>query len=73
MVIYLTMSAKLATPDLFKIKIFQSKVYNVIISDYDVANKISLRDSNHIVYLVIGTKFGNSSISRKEVIIISIL
>ena len=40
MVIYLTMSAKLATPDFFKIKIFQSKVYNVKISDYDVANKI---------------------------------
>ena len=30
------MSAKKATPDLLKIKIFQSKGYDVIIPDYDV-------------------------------------
>ena len=39
------MSAKIATPDL-KIKVFRKKVYDVIISVYDVTSKISSRDSN---------------------------
>ena len=43
------MSAKLATPDFLKIQIFRNKGYNVIISDYDVTNKILLCDSNYIV------------------------
>ena len=30
------MSAKLATPGLFKINIFLNKCYNVILPDYDV-------------------------------------
>ena len=49
MVTILMMSAKLATPGLLEIKIFQNKGYDVIISDYDVTNKILLRESNYIV------------------------
>ena len=67
------MSAKLATPGLLKIKIFQNKGYDVIIPDYDVTNKILSRDSNYIVDVVMWSKFGNSSISIREVIITSIL
>ena len=67
------MSAKLATPGFLKIKIFQKKSYGVIIPDYDVANNILLRDSNYIVDVVMWPKFGNSSISMRDVIITSIL
>ena len=37
-----------------------------------VTNKILSRDSNYIVDLVMSPKFGNSSISLREVIITSI-
>ena len=47
----LMMSAKLATPALLKIKIFQNKVYDVIIPDYD-GNKKLARDSNYIADVV---------------------
>ena len=52
MVTILMMSAKLATPGLLKIKIFQNKGYDVIIPNHDVTNKILLRDSNYIVDVV---------------------
>ena len=65
--------AKLATRSLLKIQIFQNKGYDFIIPDYDPTNKISLRDSNYIVDAVMKLKFGNSSISMREVIIRSIL
>ena len=48
----LMMSAKLATPGLLKIKIFQNKGYDVIILDYHVSNKILSRDSIYIADLV---------------------
>ena len=67
------MSAKLATPGLLKIKIFQNKCYEVIILDYDVTNKILSFNSNYIVDVVMWPKFGNCSISTREVIITSIL
>ena len=57
MVTILIMSTKLATPSLS--------------FDYDVTNKILSRDSNYIVDVVM--KCGNSSISRREAIITSIL
>ena len=47
------MSAKLATPGLLKIKVFENKGHDVIISVHDAINKILLRDSNYIVDLVI--------------------
>ena len=52
MVTILLMSVKLATPGLLKIKIFQNKGYDVITPDYDVTNKILLRESNYIVDVV---------------------
>ena len=69
----LVMSAKLATPGLLKIKIFWKKGYDVIIYVHDVTNKILSCDSNYIVDVVMWPKFGNSNISMREVIIISIL
>ena len=73
MVTVLMMSAKMATPGLRKIKIFWKKGYDVIISVNDVTNKTLSRDSNYIVDVVMWPKFGNSSISMREVIITSIL
>ena len=69
------MSEKLATPGLLKLEIFWNKGYNVIIIDYDVTNKILLRDSNYIVDVVMWLKFSNSnySVTIREVIIFSIL
>ena len=67
------MSAKMATPVLLKITVFWNKGYDVIISVHEVTNKILSRDSNYIVDLVMWPKFGNSSISMREVIITSIL
>ena len=67
------MSAKMATLGLLKIKVFWNKGYDVIISVHDVTNKILSRDSNYIVDVVMWPKFGNFSISMREVNIISIL
>ena len=40
---------------------------------WDVTNKILSRDSNYIVVVIMWPKFGNSSISMKEVTITTIL
>ena len=73
LVIVLMMSAKMATPGLLKITVFWNKGYDVIISVDDVTNKILSRDSNYIVDVFMWPKFGNSSISMREVITTSIL
>ena len=73
MVTILMMSAKKATPGLLKIKVFWNEGYDVIISLHDVTNKILSCDLNYIVDVVMWPKFGNSSISMKEVIRTSIL
>ena len=67
------MSPKLATLGLLEIKAIWNKGYGVIISLYDVTNKILSRDSSYIVEVVMWPKFGNSSISMREVIITLIL
>ena len=67
------MLAKLATPGLLEIKIFQNNGYDVIVLGYDVTNKLLSHDSNYIVDMIMWPKFGNSSISVREVIITSIL
>ena len=67
------MSAKMATLGLSKIKIFWNKVYDVIISFHDIANKIASSDLNYTVDEVMSPKFGNSNISMREVIITSVL
>ena len=61
------MSTKMATLELFKIKILWNIGYDVIISVHDITNKILARDSNFIVDVVIWPKFGNSSISMREI------
>ena len=63
----LIMSAKVATLGLLKIKVFSNKGYEVTISVYDVISKNFLRDSNHIVDVVMWPKFVNSSTSMREV------
>ena len=66
-------SAKMATPDLLKITVFWNKSYDVKIVVVDVTKKKLSRDSNYIVDVFIWPKFGNSSISLREVITTSIL
>ena len=53
MVAILMMSAKLATIDLLKAKVFFLKSYDVIVSVHDVTNNFLLRDSNYIVDVII--------------------
>ena len=67
------MSAKMATPGLFKITVFWNIDYGVIILVDGVINKILSRDLNSIVDLFMWPKFGNSNISMKQVITTSIL
>ena len=67
------MSAKMATPDLFKTTVSWNKGYDVIIPVDDVTDKILSRNSNYIVDMLMWLRFGNSSISMGEVITISIL
>ena len=62
------MSAKMATPDLLKIMVFWNKGYNFIIPVDDVTKQTSARDSNDIVDSFMWPKFGNSSLSIREVI-----
>ena len=63
----LMMSAKLATLDLLKVKVYWNKGYDVMTSFHDVTNKILSRDWNYIADVVILLNFGNSSISMREV------
>ena len=67
------MSAKMATPDLLKTMVFWEKGYEVIILAQYITSKTLSRDSNYIVDVVMWLKFGNYSISAREVIITSIL
>ena len=67
------MSVKMATAALLKIKVFWNKGYYVIYYLYDVVNEVLSRDSNYIVDMVMWTRFGNSSICIREVIITTIL
>ena len=68
----LMMSRKIATPGLLKVKLFWNKGFDVIISIHDDPNKILSGDSNYTVDVVMWPKFGNSSISMREVVTISI-
>ena len=72
MVAILIMSAKLVILGLLKIKIFQNNEYDVMISVHDVTNEIFSGNSNYIIDMAMGPKFGNSSLSMREVIITSV-
>ena len=67
------MTAKMATPDLLKIKVFWNKGYDVMIFVHDATNKILSGKSNYIIDVVMWPKFGDCSISMGKVIITSIL
>ena len=67
------MSGKLANLGLLKIKLFWNKVYDAIVFVHDLTNTNFSRESNYIVDVVMWPKIGNSSISKREVIINSIL
>ena len=69
----LLMSGKLDILGLLEIKVFWNKGYEFITSVHNVTNKIISSGSNYTVDVVMWPKFGNSSTSMKEVIIISIL
>ena len=73
MVTFLMMTAKIATLGLFIIKVFWNNGYGIITSVHDVTNKILSGELSHIVDVIMWAKFGNSSISMREVIITSIL
>ena len=64
---------KIANLSLLKIKIIWNKGYDAIIFVHGVINKFLSRDSNYNAEMVIWPKFGNSSISTKEVIVTPIL
>ena len=66
------MSGKRATPGPLKITVFWNKVYDVIIPDDDVINKILSHNSNYIVDVFLWPMFGNFTISMREVIAVSI-
>ena len=53
MLVILMMSAKMATLDILKIKVFLNKGYDVLISVHVVTNKISSRESSYIVDVVV--------------------
>ena len=67
------MSAKMATAGLLKIAVFWNKGYDATICVDEVNNKILLRDQNYIVDLLMWPKFGNCSISMREVVTASVL
>ena len=52
MVTILMMPAKMATVSLLKTKVFLNKGYDVLISVFDVTNKVLPRVSNYIVDVV---------------------
>ena len=65
----LMMSDKMATLAPLKIKLFQNKDYDVIVSVHDFISKTLSCDSNCIADVVMWPKFGNSTYSMREVII----
>ena len=68
MVTILMTSGKMASSGLPKVTAFWNG-YDVIIFVYDVTSNTLLCDSNYIVDVVMSSKFGNSSITLREVII----
>ena len=58
--------------DLLKINVFWNKDYDLIICVHEVTNKIFSSNSNYFVDVVMWPRFGNSSVSMREVIIISL-
>ena len=68
MVTILMMSLKMATLGFLKMKVFWKKVYEVIVFIHDVTKKFLSCASSYMVHEDMWPKFGNSSISMREVI-----
>ena len=68
----LMMSTIMATPGFLKTKVFWKRGYDVIIFLDDI-NKIFSHDSIYIADVTKWSKFGNSEISMRKVIVTSIL
>ena len=66
----LMMPPKLTTLELLIINTFWKNDYTIIISVHDATNKILSREPYYIVDVVMQPKFGNCSISKREVIMI---
>ena len=73
MFIILIISARMATLDLLKPTVFWSKSHDVIVFVHNFIKKNLSHNSNYIVDVVMWPKFGNPSISMREVIKTSIL
>ena len=73
MVTILMMSGKIVILGLLKIKIFWDNDYDVITYVPDVTEKKLSRDPYYIVYVAMWSKFCNTSIPMREVIITLIL
>ena len=69
MVTILMISAKMATLGHLKVKIFLNNGYDIIFFVLDATSKNLSRVSYYNVNVVMRLKFGNSSISMREVII----
>ena len=67
------MSGKMTILGLLKINLFWNKGYDVIVFVYGITNNILLRDTSYIVDVIVWPKLGNFSISKRKVIITSIL
>ena len=63
----------MATPGLLKLTVFWNKGYDIMIPANDVTNKNWSLDSNYTIDVFMWPKFGNSSISMRDVISTSIL
>ena len=61
----------MATPGFRKIKVFWKKGFDIIIVVNYLTSQIFSGGSNYIIDVVTWPKFGNSSLSMKEVIITS--
>ena len=63
-------SAKLATPGIVEIKIFWNTGYGVKNHVHDITKTLS-RDAKYIVDLLMWLRFGDSSVSKREVFVTS--
>ena len=72
-IVVILMILKLATLSLLKIEVFWNEGYDAIISVHDATNEILPSDLKYIVDMAMWSKFGNFSISMREVITTSLL
>ena len=67
-----SISIMLAKSATLGLKVFWNKCFDAIIFVNNITSKISSNDSSYAVDVAMSPKFGNSSISMREVVITSI-